>query len=101
MKNKKIIVEEFVFDEANDERSAGAKPKLDRSMARKNFFAEIKVKMVMRIYGVSRSKAERIIAERCKTMSAPAVGKDRSTAAMSKRRPFDDDMIPMDDFLGE
>jgi len=101
MKTGKIVVEEFVFDEVEGGRDAGSKPKLDGRMAKKDLFAEIKAKMVMRIYGVSRSRAERIIAERCKTTSAPAVGKDRSAAAMSNRRVFDDDMIPMDDLFAD
>ena len=101
MKTEKIIVEEFAFDEVEDGRSAGAKPKLDGRMAKKDLFAEIKVKMVMRIYGVPRSKAERIIAERCKTTSAPVDGKNRSAAAMSHRMVFDDDMIPVDDFFAD
>ena len=99
METGKITVEEFVFDEVEDGRDVGSKPKLDGRMSKKDLFAEIKLRMVMRIYGVSRFRAAKIIAERCKMTSAPADDKDRSAAAMSNRRMFDDDMIPVDDLF--
>ena len=99
MKTGKITVEEFVFDEVEGGRDVGSKPKLDGRMSKKDLFAEIKLRMVMRIYGVSRFRAAKIIAERCKTTSAPAVDKDRAAAAMSNRRLYDDDMIPVDDLF--
>ena len=59
-----IDAEEF-FDEME---KAGVVPvqksKDRRKRSEKNLFAEIKVKMVMRIYGVSRARALEIIAER-------------------------------------
>ena len=54
-------------------RARGKKPK--------TLFAAVKVKMVMRIYGVSRAKALEIIAKReSETRAAEGEGADRSTA---------------------
>ena len=54
-------------------RSRGKKPEA--------LFAAVKVKMVMRIYGVSRAKALEIIAKReSETSAAEGEGADRSTA---------------------
>lgn len=54
-------------------RSRGKKPEA--------LFAAVKVKMVMRIYGVSRAKALEIIAKReAETSAAEGEGADRSTA---------------------
>ena len=54
-------------------RSRGKKPEA--------LFAAVKVKMVMRIYGVSRAKALEIIAKReSETRAAEGEGADRTTA---------------------
>ena len=60
---------EFDAEEIFDEMEKGGKvpvrkSKDSRKRSEKNLFAEIKVKMVMRIYGVSRVRALEIIAAR-------------------------------------
>ena len=74
-----MSAEEF-FGEIGEPKKA---PRKCRSRGKKPeaLFAAVKVKMVMRIYGVSRAKALEIIAKReSETSAAEGEGADRSTA---------------------
>ena len=77
-----MIDTEDIFDEmARCGKVPVQKSKDRRKRSEKNLFAEIKVKMVMRIYGVSRARALEIIAKRAnETSAAEGEGADRSTA---------------------
>ena len=59
-----IDAEEFFDGLEKSGKVPVQKSKDRRKRSEKNLFAEIKVKMVMRIYGVSRVRALEIIAER-------------------------------------
>ena len=59
-----IDAEEFFDEMEKGGKVPVQKSKDRRKRSEKNRFAEIKVKMVMRIYGVSRVRALEIIAER-------------------------------------
>ena len=66
MKDDEIIMSaaEFFGETANNKgagRMVGARSRKGRA---KTTFTDIKARMVMRIYGVTRAKAEKIIAER-------------------------------------
>lgn len=70
-----IMTAEEFFGELEGERgegcSGGSRPRKRRA---KSTFEDIKARMVMRIYGVTRAKAEKIISERAaaKTESGAA-----------------------------
>ena len=63
----------------------------------KDVFAEVKVKLAMRIYGVSRAKALEIIAERAKKSEGGDESEDRTTGRPGKRRG----LMSAVDFFGE
>ena len=63
-KEIEIDAEEFFDEMARCGKVPVQKSKDRRKRSGKNLFAEIKVKMVMRIYGVSRAQALEIIAAR-------------------------------------
>ena len=66
-----MIDTEDIFDEMDRcSKVPVQKSKDRRKRSAKNLFAEIKVKMVMRIYGVSRVQALEIIASRESTRKA-------------------------------
>ncbi len=65
MKDDEIMTAEEFFGELEGERGAGcAGGSRPRKRRAKNTFEDIKARMVMRIYGVTRAKAERIISDR-------------------------------------
>ena len=81
-----MSVEEFLFDEMDE----GVKVPVGASCRRvkrsgKNLFRELKVKMVMRIYGVSRAKALEIVAARAKK-----AGESGESGVRAARPPRDD-----------
>ena len=66
MKNdEEIMTAEEFFGGIESDRGLGSmsSPRRRRGRAKKTF-ADIKARMVMRIYGVTRAKAERIISDR-------------------------------------
>ena len=65
--------------------------------AKKDIFAGIKVKMVMRIYGVSRARALEIIAGRAAEKKALAAAKE----SKGKKAPADlDGLMSAEEFFG-
>ena len=74
-----IDAEEF-FDEMEKAGKVPVQKSKDRrKRSEKNLFAEIKVKMVRRIYGVSRVRALEIIAERESARKAAEKAESNST----------------------
>ena len=65
MNDDEIMMNEEFFDGVQSDKGVGRSisPRPQKSRA-KNTFADIKARMVMRIYGVTRAKAEKIISER-------------------------------------
>ena len=65
MKSTRTMTAEEFFGEVTDEkgtgRAGGSRPGKGRA---KKTFADIKARMVMRIYGVTRAKAEKMLSER-------------------------------------
>ena len=101
MKNDdEIMTAAEFFGETENGKSiggaVGARPKKRRA---NKTFADIKAHMVMRIYGVTRAKAENIIAER-----AAKIAKGESSAnpnGAEKNRGGDDvEMMSAEDFFG-
>ena len=74
-----MIDTEDIFDEMDRcGKVPVQKSKDSRKRSEKDIFAEIKVKMVMRIYGVSRVRALEIIAEREAARKAAEKAESRS-----------------------
>ena len=69
-----------------------------RKKSARSIFLEAKAKMIMRIYGVSRTKALEIAASRGETANAGGNGKSRS---MTKGRAAsrDDDLMSAEEFF--
>ena len=65
MNDDEIMMDEEFFDGVQSDKgvgcSIGPRPQKNRA---KNTFADIKARMVMRVYGVTREKAEKIISAR-------------------------------------
>ena len=86
-----IDTEEF-FDEMDRCGKVPVQKSKDRrKRSEKNLFAEIKVKMIMRIYGVTRAKALEIIAVR--ESARKAAKKEESCSA-------EDELMDAGTFLG-
>ncbi len=65
MSEERIMTAEEFFGGIQSDRGLGSTSSPRRRSGRaKNTFADIKARMVMRIYGVTREKAERIISAR-------------------------------------
>lgn len=87
-----MIDTEDIFDEMDRCGKVPVQKSKDRrKRSVKNLFAEIKVKMVMRIYGVSRAQAIEIVTER---ESA------RKAAEKAESRSADDELMDAGTFLG-
>ena len=68
--------------------------------SRENLFAEIKIKMVMKVYGISRSKAMEIIAKRGASEASTGDGGGvRTDKAGRHHSRVDDDMVSAEDFF--
>ena len=88
-----MIDTEDIFDEMDRFGKVPVQKSKDRrKRSGKNLFAEVKVKMVMRIYGVPRARALEIIAAR-ETVRKPAEKAEPSSAA-------DDELMDAGTFFG-
>ncbi len=78
MKDDDIMSDEEIFEEIDLEpKNTRLVARKHSKKAKKDFFAGIKVKMVMRIYGVSRARALEIIAGRAAEKKALEDAKDK------------------------
>lgn len=67
----------------------------------KDFFAELKVKMVMRIYGATRARAMEIIAGRAVEKDELERAKERAKRSkISSPEPPDGDLMSAEEFFG-
>ena len=97
MKNDDEIMtaEEFFGGIESDKgRGSMSSPRRRRGRA-KNTFADIKARMVMRIYGVTREKAEKIISERAASAGTES-GVNSAGAARVRERFLDPDDLLAD-----
>lgn len=85
--DKMMSAEEF-FDFDSGEKGPGktAKRKARAKKSPDEFFEELKVKTVMRIYGASRARALEIIAGRDGERKALAAAKEKAREAARRRR---------------
>lgn len=101
MKNDDEIMTaaEFFGETENGKRVGGAVGGRPKKRRVNKTFADIKARMVMRIYGVTRAKAEKIISERG---TAPAEGDALVNPNGAEKNCGGDDveMMSAEDFFG-
>jgi len=97
MKNDdEIMTAEEFFGETENNKDAGCTIRSRRRGGRaKKTFADIKARMVMRIYGVTREKAEKIISERAASAGTES-GVNSAGAARVRERFLDPDDLLAD-----
>ena len=99
MSEERIMTAEEFFGGIESDKGMGSMSSSRRRKGRaKKTFADIKVRMVMRIYGVTRAKAERIISARAaaKTEVGAVADPDR---ALRARGTDDDDLMSAEEFF--
>ena len=96
MSEERIMTAEEFFGGIESDRGRGpmSSPRRRRGRA-KNTFADIKARMVMRIYGVTREKAEKIISERAASAGTES-GVNSAGAARVRERFLDPDDLLAD-----
>ena len=103
MDNETIMSAEEFFGEPAKDKTPARTGKARRKRLNKDPFAELKIKMVMRIYGVSRERAMEIIAGRADEKQEMDRAKE-SPSARLRRRPSDDEgeeLMSAADFFNE
>ena len=82
MSEERIMTAEEFFGGIQSDRGLGSTPSPRRRRGRaKNTFEDIKARMVMRIYGVTREKAERIISARSGAADAAVAAAEATNRA--------------------
>ena len=82
MNGDKLISAAEFFGEVDKVETGPSRPRRPRGKRPEHdLFSKIKENLVMRVYGVSREKAAKIIEERGKGPSRPEEGKGRTIAA--------------------
>ena len=96
MSEERIMTAEEFFGgiESDKGRGSMSSPRRRRGRAKKTF-ADIKARMVMRIYGVTREKAEKIISERAASAGTES-GVNSAGAARVRERFLDPDDLLAD-----
>ena len=92
-----ISAEEFFGEIGNGEKNPSCACRTREKKTEANLFAGIKVKMVMRIYGVTRAKAMKIIAEREAGDAKP--GNEGAHGDGGNRR-VDESLMSAEEFFG-
>ena len=96
MSEERIMTAEEFFGGIQSDRGLGSTSSPRRRSGRaKNTFADIKARMVMRIYGVTREKAEKIISERAASAGIES-GVNSAGAARVRERFLDPDDLLAD-----
>ena len=94
-----IMTAEEFFGELEGERgegcSGGSRPRKRRA---KSTFEDIKARMVMRIYGVTRAKAERIISDRAAEKVA-VLAAAKAPGAVDDCASDDDELMSAEEFF--
>ena len=94
-----IMTAEEFFGGIESDRGLGSMsfPRRRRGRTKKTF-ADIKARMVMRIYGVTRAKAERIISDRA-AAKAEAVAAADPDSSVSDCGSDDDELMSAEEFF--
>ena len=100
MKNDdEIMTAEEFFGETENNKGAGCTIRSRRRGGRaKNTFEDLKARMVMRIYGVTRAKAERIISDRAAEKVA-VLAAAKAPGAVDDCASDDDELMSAEEFF--
>ena len=90
-----MSAEEFFGGIGNGEKNSSRTPRPRGKKTAKDLFAKMKVKMIMRIYGVSRAKALAIIAER----EAAKTAENGKAPEDGKTGDTDETLLPAEEFF--
>ena len=95
----KIMTAEEFFGGIESDRGLGSMsfPRRRRGRTKKTF-ADIKARMVMRIYGVTRAKAEKIIVDRAAKKAEAVAAADPDTS-VSDRSSDDVELMSAEEFF--
>jgi hypothetical protein len=93
-----MTAEEFFGEVANNMGVGSTGAPRKRSGRAKKTFADIKARMVMRIYGVTRAKAERIISDRAAEKVA-ALAAAKALGAVNDCASDDDELMSAEEFF--
>ena len=96
MKDDEMMYTEDFFEDLTEDKQPRLTGKGRARKTKKNTLAEVKIKMVMRIYGVSRARAAEIIAGR----AAEKVAFEAEKAAARERASSDDHLMSAEEFFG-
>ena len=96
MKDEEIMSAEEFFGDLTEDKPPRPACKGRARKAKKDTLAEVKIKMVMRIYGVSRTRAAEIIAGREAEKVAFEAAKDEAR----ERASSDDHLMSAEEFFG-
>lgn len=69
----------------------------------KSEYGEVEIELVMEAYGVGRTRAVRILREKCKDEDAKKKTAEQNAKTVRGHRrtnPFDDDLISAEEFFG-
>lgn len=100
MNNKPMNDAEAFFGEQRNSKVPACKGKACGRKVGADLLAELKVKMVMRIYGVSRARAVRIIAGRADEKRALEQSQEDARAAKRPRRFRRGESMAIEEFFG-
>ena len=105
-KEQKRMIAAAIMRDIRRKRAAARKKRGRAMKSNEDLFEQLKVKMVMRIYGVSSEQAKEIIADRMAeraALEAENEAKREKRARNLRRRVRDEDddaWIPMEDIIG-
>ena len=101
MNNEKIMSAEEFFGEPVKDKTPARTGKARGKRSNKDLFTELKIKMVMRIYGVSRARAMEIIAGRADEKLEMERAEERPSVRSRRRTSDDEELMSAADFFGE
>lgn len=100
MNNETIMSAEEFFGEPEKDKKPALSGKARGKRSKKDIFAELKIKMVMRIYGVSRARAVEIIAGRADEKADIENAKEHSSARSRRQTTGDEELMSAAEFFG-
>ncbi len=99
MNNETMMSAEEIFGEPAKAKAPATKSRARGKKSRDDLFTEVKIKMVMRIYGVPRKRALGIIAGREAERQAPERAKERQTKHRESHKK-EERLMTAEEFFG-
>ena len=101
MNNETIMSAEEFFGETEKDKKPALSGKARGKRSNKGSFSELKIKMVMRIYGVSRARAVEIIAGRADEKADIEHAKEHSSARSRRETSDNAGLMSAAEFFGD